>query len=71
MNGIFCTNSVYEFGGWRFEYHVYTGPWPLRKDGELRARAGRKFYSMWERFSNLTTAEQRKCRVRKGGCYRL
>ncbi len=38
VRGIFCTASEYEYvhegRTWRFEYHEYMGPWPLRRDGQ-------------------------------------
>ena len=41
ITGIICSPRVYEFKGWTFEVNSASGPWPLRKDGELRARAVR------------------------------
>lgn len=65
--GYFCGPRVYEYDGWLFESPYYGGPWPLRKDGELRARAGRKFWAMWDRFYALPETEQEQYRV-GGGC---
>lgn len=45
-----CSPSIYEYDGWKFEVHSYCGPWPLRKDGEPRKRAGRKFWKMIEKW---------------------
>lgn len=55
----------YEFQGWKFEYSRTKpfGPWPLKKDFEPRARAGRKFYRMFEQFSDLTVKQQEEFRV--------
>lgn len=68
-HGWICGPRIYQFEGWRFEYgNVF--PWPLRKDGELRKRAGRKFYTMIKRFDSLSKDEQEKHRV-GGGCRRF
>jgi hypothetical protein len=55
----------YEFDGWKFEYSRTKpfGPWPLKKDFEPRARAGKKFYQMFGRFIALPEKEQEKFRV--------
>jgi len=39
------------------------GPWPCKKDLELRARAGRKFWDMFQEFFNLSDEEQEHYRV--------
>lgn len=70
MQGFFCGPRLYEYAGWFFEYHSYCGPWPLRQDGELRARAGRVFWAMIARFEALPEAERESYRV-GGGCVRL
>lgn len=56
---------LYRYEGWDFEVHGYHGPWPLRQDGELRARAGRKFWGMWTRFEKEADREQFRV---GGGC---
>lgn len=55
----------YEFEGWKFEYDRRKpfGPWPLKNDLEPRARAGRKFYQMFGRFSALSRDEQESHRI--------
>lgn len=68
-HGIVCSTPVYEFKGWTFEFG-YTGCWPLRKDGELRKRAGRKFFAMVDEFAKLPKKQQEACRV-GGGCVRF
>jgi hypothetical protein len=71
-NGFVCGPRLYRFEGWFFEFHSYCGPWPLRKDGELRARADRKFWQMIERFQALPKAEQETYRAGGlGGCVPL
>lgn len=56
---------LFRFDGWFFEFDRRKpfGPWPLKKDGEPRARAGGKFYDMFSRFQSLTIEEQEKFRV--------
>jgi hypothetical protein len=56
---------VYEFDGWIFEYYRTKpfGPWPLKKDHEPRARAGNKFYNMFDRFHKLSIDEQETYRL--------
>jgi hypothetical protein len=55
---------MYRFEGWLFsDWHL----WPLKKNGELRAKAGRQFFQMWTRFDALPKAEKEKLRV-GGGC---
>lgn len=66
IHGFVCGSKLYEFDGWFFE-DSYSGPWPLKKDGELKARAGRKFWKMYNKFRELPLKEQKKCRV-GGGC---
>lgn len=65
--GFICGPRLYEFEGWFFEVHSYCGPWPLKKDGALRKRAGKVFFDIFDRFSKLSKEEQEKHRV-GGGC---
>lgn len=65
--GFMCGPRIYKFEGWFFEVHKWCGPWPLKKDGELRQRAGKKFFGMYERFNKLSDEEKDECRV-GGGC---
>jgi hypothetical protein len=66
--GYICGPRVYRYAGWLFEWHSYSGPWPLRADGELRARAGRRFWAMIARFAALPATERAACIVVRGGC---
>ena len=65
VRGFLCSTPVYAYGGWCFEFG-YCGPWPLKKDGELRARAGRKFFKDIKPFLGMSKKEQRKHRVGGG-----
>ena len=67
VHGWICGPRLYEYGGWFFEESYCGGPWPLRKDGELRKRAGRKFWKMWKHFNSLPETEKKLYRV-GGGC---
>lgn len=56
---------IFKYDGWVFEYHRNKPfpPWPLKKDLEPRARAGRNFWYMFGRFSELSIEEQEKFRI--------
>ena len=69
-HGFICSSPVYEYKGWTFEIPGWSGPWPLRKDGELRARAGRVFWKVWSEWQGLPDEEKQKTRV-GGGCVRF
>ena len=62
-----CGPKVYEFEGVSFEFSPIIGPWPLKKDGEPKVRAGKKFYDFYKRFAALSVDEQEKFRT-GGGC---
>lgn len=63
-----CGPRMYSFEGWTFEdADMMAGPWPLKQNGDPRAKAGRQFYQMWTRFDALTESERATCRV-GGGC---
>ena len=59
-----CLN-FYTYKGWTFEWKKDwpVGPWPCKKDLELRAKAGRKFWDMFQEFSELSDEEQEQYRV--------
>ena len=50
VTGFLCGPRIYKYEGWEFEMHAWCGPWPHKRDGELRKRAGRKFWDMIKRF---------------------
>ena len=62
-----CGPKVYEFEGVLFEFSPMIGPWPRKKDGEPKMRAGKKFYAFYKRFVELPLDEQEKHRI-GGGC---
>ncbi len=47
-------HRLYKYDGWLFESYDWFGPWPLKKGGEPRKNAGRKFWKMWEKFEGLS-----------------
>lgn len=61
INGFLCSPRLYEYDGWFFELGRF--PWPLKKNGDPRANAGRDFYKMFDRFSKLSKDEQEGYRV--------
>ena len=65
--GFICGPTLYVYGGWFFEFHAHCGPWPLKKDGELRKRVGRKFYKDLGPFFDLDDEDKKQYRV-GGGC---
>lgn len=56
---------VYRFDGWEFELYRTKPfpPWPLKKDGDPRERAGRKFWKMIDQFLALSEEEQEQHRI--------
>ena len=70
LHGFICSAPVYEYKGWLFEDHYNSGPWPLRKNGEPRKRAGDVFWRGWSEGYALPDDEKQKTRV-GGGCVRF
>jgi len=52
-----CSSITYSYEGWVFDLPKYTSPWPLKRNGDPRERAGRQFYQMVKRFEKLTKEE--------------
>lgn len=65
-----CGPKVYEFEGVVFETSYIIGPWPLKKNGDPKARCGKKFYDWYKRFDALPPEEQEKYRL-GGGCTQI
>lgn len=65
--GYLCGPKLYLFPyngkAYFFEVHSYMGPWPLRKDGELKKRIGRKFWEMYDHFLEIEPSEREEFRV--------
>ena len=70
ITGIVCSPRVYSYKGWTFEVSSAPVPWPLRKDGELRARAGNVFWRIYSGWEGLPDDEKQRTRV-GGGCVRF
>ena len=64
---ITCFANIYEYQGVLFEIPKTGGPWPLKKDGDPKARADKKFYDLMVEFNALPTDEQEAYRL-GGGC---
>jgi hypothetical protein len=49
---IVCTSDQHEhtFNGrtWRFDLHRYSGPWPIKRNGEPYAKVPSTFWAAWE-----------------------
>jgi hypothetical protein len=56
----------YLFNGVEFEYGYAVGPWPLKKDGDPKKRAGRGFYKRIEEWSRMSDADRERYRVGGG-----
>ena len=70
IKGFLCSSPVYEFEETLFEFSYMRDPWPLKRDGEPKKRAGKKFYDVFSRFLALPEEEREKHRV-GGGCRRF
>ena len=68
--GWICGAPIYRFRGWTFEIPHYGGPWPVRKNGEPRKKAGRKFWKMYDEFDILSDSQKELFRA-GGGCVPL
>jgi hypothetical protein len=66
-NCIVCSPKVYEFEGVVFEVPSYSGPCPLKKNGDPKVVISKAFYDLYERFSALPLEEREKYRI-GGGC---
>jgi hypothetical protein len=67
MSGFMCGPRLYKFKGWFFEVNAACGPWPLKKNGDPRTNAGRRFWKVWNAFNALSDKKKEKFRV-GGGC---
>ena len=68
IHGHICSPPLYEYHGWTFEFGMASGPWPVRKDGELFKQAGAVFYDMFDKWFHATDREQYRI---GGGCQRF
>ena len=63
--------NVYEFEGVRFEWHRYSGPWPIDANGNPLDELPDGFWQMVDRFQQLSADEKAGCLVARGGCIPL
>ncbi len=57
-------SPCYKFKGFVFEVHSYLGPTKLRHtDHEPAARTGRKFWSVFKEWSELTPEQKESTRI--------
>ncbi len=52
--------KIYEFNGVEFECGTITGPWPLKKNGNPKARCGKRFYKRIQEWSKMKDADREK-----------
>ena len=60
INGIMTVASIYEFGGFTFEFSNFLGPLKLNKDLMPSAAMGRKFFKAFDEWAKLTKEEKAK-----------
>lgn len=70
IHGWICLIKIYKYKNIIFEYDQSSGPWPLKKNGDSKKRAGRKFYEIFNEFFNLSEDEQAKYKI-QGGCIKF
>ena len=63
--GHICFANIYEYKHneklFQFEWHYWSGPWPVNKDLELSKRnPGNKFWDMVDEFVKLSNEERKK-----------
>lgn len=59
---IFSIPDIYHYKGFYFEYHSYLGPTRLKKNGEIAARQGLRFYKVVDEWSELNKEEREATR---------
>ncbi len=62
-----CIPRQYDYSGVSFEVAITGQPWPLKVNGDPKARAGRVFYAKIGPWLKMTDNEREKFRV-GGGC---
>ena len=64
-DGILCVGGPsYEYDGWLFEVHPYSGPCPLnRRTGDPRVRIPKSFWAVWSHFETLSPEERKQYEV--------
>jgi hypothetical protein len=60
---VYTILEAYFYKGYTFEFARLYGPVKLKKDGEVAARQGRKFYKAVDEWNKLTKEEKQKTRI--------
>lgn len=68
--GFLCGPKRCRYKGFYFENNSYSVPWPLKKNGDPKAQAGRTFWKMFREWDKLSLAKREKTMV-GGGCRSL
>ena len=68
--GFVCGPRLYKYEGWFFEIHAWSGPWPLKKNGDPCKNASSAFYDMFKEFDALSDEQKLSYRV-GGGCQQI
>lgn len=72
VGGFFCTASVYEYEGVRFELSWPVGPWPVDDVGNpAEDEPGNDFWALVDEFMALSKEEQARHCVVGGGCFEI
>ena len=58
IDGIMTVASIYQFGGFTFEFSNFLGPLKVNKNFEPAAAMGRKFYKVYREWNKLTEQEK-------------
>jgi hypothetical protein len=68
--GFICCGGIYEFDGVLFEDTAWSGPQPLKKNGDPALSYSKKFLMAMDKFNKLSREEKKKYRV-GGGCRKI
>jgi hypothetical protein len=63
VNGIMTLANIYQFKGFIFEFHSYLGPQKLKKNWDVAAAMGRKFWKAFAEWNQLTPEEKVKTQI--------
>jgi hypothetical protein len=63
ITAIITFADIYQFKGFIFEHHRYSGPMKLKKDLEPAKCEGRKFWKVWGEWNKLTDEEKEETRI--------
>ena len=63
VTGIMTVADVYQYKGFRFEFHHFCGPTKVNKDGEIAKRQGRKFFKVIDEWIKLPIRRKEETRI--------